>query len=79
VIGTKTQNRGNEAKKSLKTKELDFYKVRKRTQNKHDFEPQLHVFDAKRGRSANSWQAPSPYRPCPLFPLPREREEGEVS
>ncbi len=29
----KTQNRGNEAKKSLKTKEVWFYEVRERTQN----------------------------------------------
>ena len=35
-----TQNRANEAKKSLKTKDVECYKVQKRTQNERKFERQ---------------------------------------
>jgi len=45
----KTQNNGNKAKKLLKTKDLKFCKVQKRTENELKFECQMRGLDSKSG------------------------------
>jgi hypothetical protein len=74
----KYKNRGNEAKKSLKTKEVTFCNVQKRTQNEPEFEGQMQKLNSSSEVARLGGKKPLTRLATLATLSPRERAEINV-